>query len=115
MQQITDIWFHTKLDLEELAVKIGLSSTSYDYENEWEWIIGSINDRKLDMTRLHSVEPSSTYTRIFILGDDRLFDLQLIDQIVLLLKRISIQPVYLGQWLYRSGQDFDRVIVETKY
>jgi hypothetical protein len=113
MQRITDIWFRTKLDIQEVCVRIGLSRKHYGYENEWEWMIGYLNDNHLDVTRLHSVDPLDTDTRIFLLGNSREFDRELIEKIVKTLKEIDVEIIYLGQWLYNE-KEFDLVVVETK-
>ena len=42
---VQDIWFRTELEVEQVAVVLGLRNPSHDHENRWEWIIG---DFRLD-------------------------------------------------------------------
>jgi hypothetical protein len=113
MTQITDIWFCCQFDLEDLAKKLGLSKIYFSSENSWEWVTGYVADNHLDITRVNWVEPADTDTRIFLLGEHREFNRQLINQIVDQLKEIGIAQIHLGQWLYINGDDYDRVVIET--
>jgi hypothetical protein len=113
MTRITDVWFCCKFDLEDLAKKLGLSKIYFSSENSWEWVTGYVDDNHLDITRVNWVEPADTDTRIFLLGEHREFNRQLINQIVDQLKEIGIAQIHLGQWIYINGDDYDRVVIET--
>ena len=107
MENIKDIWFKTKIDLEELAEKIGLANSSYDSENYWEWVIGSYKSYQLDITRSHLVEPHKTETRIFILGNEHFFRRVYFLKLFTKLRSIGIKNITLGNWEYIAGNEYE--------
>jgi hypothetical protein len=113
MKDITDVWFVTKLDIEELAEKIGLSDIDADAENYWEWVTGSLIEFKLDITRTHTVPPEETETRIFLLEEKKQFTQELCDLIEERLKQLNIAPIHFGSWVYKQGNDFELCSVKT--
>jgi hypothetical protein len=112
---ITDIWFRSPLSLEEMARLLDLSDVVHDSENTWEWVIGRLSTARLDVTRNHRLRRSATDTRIFVLGDgaNGVFDAELAREVVARLRKFVRGPIHGGRWVYRSGNDFDRITVET--
>lgn len=113
MSNVTDIWFVAEIEIEELAEKLGLSDIVVDAENYWEWATGELEGFKLDITRTHTVNPKETDTRIFLLGDNEQFSKELCDQLVRKLKTLNIAPIYLGIWIYKQGNEFEKIIEQT--
>jgi hypothetical protein len=110
-RQSTDVWFRTALSLRELADALGARVLSADAENHWEWLIADFAGVQLDLTRTHTVPAAQTDTRIFLWGGHtRGFPQPALDRLVTELRRIRIDPVYVGAWLYRSGEEFDLVV-----
>ena len=113
MNEITDIWFRCASGLEELGTQIGLQHIEADAENVWEWITGSFGPYRLDITRMHRVTPATTDTRIFLLGDERVFPQALSDALIQRLRAATIAPIHLGRWVYITGEEYEKVVVET--
>jgi hypothetical protein len=82
-----------------------------DAENYWEWVIGTIGDIKLDITRTHTQRRWQVDTVIFLIGDEREFSEPLIARLVSRLHEFVTGSVYCGRWDYRSGDHFDLVVV----
>ncbi len=106
----TDIWFRTALSLEALAESIGLTDTTYDAENYWEWVIGTFDSMELDVTRTHTLDSRETEARIFRVDHDQFTDSE-IKRICAKLFLIAESDICWGRWQYKSGNDFDRIEV----
>jgi hypothetical protein len=78
MISVTDTWFRSTQSSISLAAAVGLSSTVHDSEDFWEWVIGDLDDLRLDITRAHARAPNDTDVRIFRL-DNGEFDAALRD------------------------------------
>jgi hypothetical protein len=115
--RITDLWFASGESLPAIASRIGLSDVTDDCENYWEWVIGRLPGYQiqLDITRTHRVPASETATRIFVWrgSDGRELSDPVIELIAHRLREGGITPVHAGRWEYRSGNDFDLVIVRS--
>jgi SAM-dependent methyltransferase/dienelactone hydrolase len=114
---ITDLWFVSGDRLDELAAKLGLVEVHADIENYWEWVIGTLPEHpglRIDITRTHTVAPAETDTRIFLWDDhERTMSDALVDLLAQRLHASGIAQVHAGQWRYRHGNEFDRVVVRT--
>jgi hypothetical protein len=97
--------------LEEIADALGLTEVSYDAENYWEWMIGTLGDVELDVTRTHTCPPELTDTCIFQVSRGG-FGKELIDVIVARLSPVTTAPIGCGRWLYRSGNHYDVELVQ---
>lgn len=108
----TDIWFRTRVELQDVGQALTLSGLEYDAENHWEWIIGGLGGVELDITRTHTRPPDEADTRIFRVdrGD---FEAEMIGRIAELLRTIALGPIQVGRWVYKSGNDFERVVEQT--
>jgi len=114
MNKITDIWFRTELDLRDLGDKFNLLNIEEDSEDFWEWIIGTFQGIRIDISREHSVPSQSIDTRIFVLEGNNEFDLEIINALVNHLHLLNITPVYLGYWVLLSGKKFKKKVLEIK-
>lgn len=112
MERITDLWFRTARSLHEIAVGLGLTTVTYDMENYWQWVIGTFAGVELDITRTHTRPAADTDTRIFRIGQGT-FGPTLKIALVTQLRPLIPTPIYCGQWAYRSGEEFDLVVVEV--
>jgi hypothetical protein len=113
MSEITDIWFRCASDLEELGTQIGLQQIEADAENVWEWITGSFGPYRLDITRKDALTPATTDTRIFLLGEERIFPQAVSQALIQRLQALAIRPIHLGRWDYIKGEEYAKVVVET--
>lgn len=104
----TDIWFRTGLTLEAIAEAIGLTDTSFDAENYWEWVIGTLGSIELDVTRTHTLDSLDTDTRIFRVDTKHFTDSE-IEHICEKIVVIAESDICWGQWQYRSGDEFDKI------
>ncbi|MFF3322391.1 hypothetical protein [Streptomyces sp. NPDC002889] len=112
-QESTDVWFRSHQSLEELAAAVGARVDIIDGENYWEWVIADLADIQIDITRTHTAPPEETDTRIFPYRYDlSSFPPHVLRQLVAGLQRIGIDPIYVGKWVYRQGNDFDYVVHE---
>jgi hypothetical protein len=98
------------LTLDEIAVTLGLAEVTFDAENYWEWAIGTLAGARLDITRTHTQPPETTDTRIFLL-DNMTFSENLIAEVVARLRAFVSGSIKCGRWEYRSGDDFDLVVI----
>lgn len=112
-QDITDIWFRSNLPLAEIAHGLGLQDLIEDAEDYWEWVIGTFGDVQLDVTRTHTRKADRVDTRIFIWGEGE-FTAELIADLVSRLRGVVQGPISCGRWVYRSGNKFDLVVVQTR-
>lgn len=111
---IQDIWFRTALPLKEIAKRLELRDLIVDAENHWEWVIGTLGDVRLDITRTHRRRPKEVDTRIFILAhgqETETFTADLVTQLVDRLLEFSLGPVSCGRWEYITGNQFNLVVV----
>lgn len=108
---IADIWFRSSLRLTEIAQRLELRDVAEDAENYWEWVIGMFNEVQLDITRTHTQPAAHVDTRILMLGN-REFSESLLAKLVGLLREFLPGPIMTGRWEYRSGNDFDLVVVQ---
>ncbi|MGZ5519217.1 MAG: hypothetical protein ACXWJX_16085 [Limisphaerales bacterium] len=102
------------MELESLGQQIGLTDIQADAENYWCWIIGEFNDVLIDITRTHTVPPEQTDTRLFLYprADDIAGDIA--DKLVSRLHALHISPVYLGSWVYKRGDEYEKQILQTR-
>jgi hypothetical protein len=107
--EVTDIWFHSHLSLAEIARRLGLLDVTEDAENYWAWVIGGLGDVRLDITRTHTRPAGMVDTRVFLL--DGKFTEPLLAELVERLRAFVPGPIRCGRWEYRSGNDFDLVVV----
>lgn len=114
-QGCTDVWFRTRLPLKDIAAALDAPVHVTDGENYWEWVIADLAGIEIDITRTHTRAPANTDTRIFRVGHptgEREFPEHALRRIVAGLQRAGIDPVYLGEWTYRDGNEFDHVVHE---
>ncbi|MEU0397091.1 hypothetical protein ABZ208_30795 [Streptomyces sp. NPDC006208] len=114
-QECTDVWFRTHLPLEEIAAVLDAPVRITDGENYWEWVIADLAGVEIDITRTHTTAPEKTDTRIFRVAgpsDERELPQRTLRQLVAGLQRAGMDPIYLGRWKYREGNDFDYVVHE---
>jgi hypothetical protein len=76
---VTEIWFRSALALDEITVKLGLADVAFGAENYWEWAIGMLSGKQLDITRPHTQPAEATDTRIFLLDNTRFTDELIVD------------------------------------
>jgi hypothetical protein len=81
-----------------------------DAEDYWAWVIGALGEVQLDITRTHGRPAGLVETRIFMPGGGK-FSEPLIATVVSRLRGFVPGPVACGRWEYRSGNDFDLVVV----
>ena len=110
--RITDIWFRTPLSLREIATQLELRDFHEDSENYWAWVIGTFGGARLDITRTHTRKRSKADVRIFLLDEDH-FTEALLDRLSARLAEFVSASVFFGRWEYRSGNDFEQVVVRT--
>jgi hypothetical protein len=108
--EVTDVWFRSKLPLAEIARLLGLRDVTEDAENYWAWVIGTLGDVQVDITRTHKRPAGRVDTRIFVLGDGE-FSESLIAELVGRLRAFVPGPIACGRREYRSGDDFELVVV----
>jgi hypothetical protein len=106
---VTDVWFRTRLPLAEIARRLRLQDVSDDAENFWAWVIGTLNDARLDITGTHTRPPAGVDTRVFVLDGE--FTEPLLAELVGRLRAFVSGVIRCGRWKYRSGNDFDLVVV----
>lgn len=111
MAKITDIWFKTDLSLPELAEGLGVIDIYYDMENYWEWITGGFQGFSVDITRTHKVDPQNTPTRVFLLSNEGSMPYEFSQTFVTQLQKLNIDPIYLGRWMYKYGNEFEQKII----
>ncbi|MFI6006896.1 hypothetical protein ACIA98_42335 [Streptomyces sp. NPDC051366] len=112
-QEYTDVWFRTYLPLEDIAAALDAPVRTADGENYWEWVIADLAGIDIDITRTHTTAPENTDTRIFRVGHPtggREIPEHTLHQIVAGLQRAGVDPVYLGEWKYLDGNEFDHVV-----
>jgi len=68
--EVRDIWFRSTLSLAEITRRLGLQDVTADSENYWEWVIGTLGDVTLDITRTHTRRRWQVDTVIFLTGDE---------------------------------------------
>lgn len=107
--EVTDIWFRSRLSLAEVAQRLGLRDVTEDAENYWAWVIGTLGDARLDITRTHTRPAGIVDTRVFVL--DGAFTEPLLAELVGRLREFVPDAIRCGRWEYRSGNDFDLVVV----
>ncbi|HEY1014906.1 MAG TPA: hypothetical protein VGE07_19515 [Herpetosiphonaceae bacterium] len=114
MTAITDIWFVTPLPLRDLARALRMTDVTADAENYWEWIIGTLGGMTLDITRTHTLPAAEVPTRIFRLEAPRAFAAVQQAFVAARLQQAGITPIFLGAWVYRSGDEFELQVAETR-
>jgi hypothetical protein len=107
--EVTDVWFRSPLRLTEIARRLGLRDVTDDFENYWEWAIGTLGDARLDVTRTHTRPRRQVDTRIFLLEGE--FTDSLLAEVVGRLREFVPGVIRCGRWVYRSGNEFDLVVV----
>ena len=112
--EVRDIWFRSTLPLAEIARRLGLQDVTVDSENYWEWVIGTLGDVTLDITRTHTRRRWQVDTVIFLIGDEgnhREFSDLLIADVVGRLRSFVTGSVFCGRMEHCSGNDSDLVVV----
>jgi hypothetical protein len=110
MVSATDVWFRTALSLRDVAIELGLEHVEEDAENYWEWVIGTLGDARLDVTRTHTLDNSESDTRIFLL-DGRDFSEHLLKKLLPRLRTLARGPIKCGRWRSLGGDEFERVVI----
>lgn len=114
MKEITDIWFHTNLELDKLTENLGFDLEESDYENVWEWTISTFDDVKLDICRNHTEKRLKTFTQIFRIDEHKKpFSEKILSHIINKLKSMSIFPIYLGKAWIGKNDSFESEIIEV--
>ena len=108
--EVTDVWFRSKLRLAEIARRLELRDVTDDAENYWAWVIGSLGDARLDITRTHTRPAGMVDTRVFVI--DGTFTEPLLAELVERLRAFVPGPITCGRWEYRAGNDFELVVVK---
>jgi len=112
-ERITDVWFRSPLELEELAEALRLDDVELDAENYWEWFIGTLMGERIDVTRTHTVlYPEETDTRVFLV-DNGTFAGELLAELVARLREIVPGTITAGRWEYLRGEEFNLVPVRS--
>lgn len=109
-QGITDLWFQSDLPLGEIAERLGLDDVKEDAENYWAWVIGSLSGEWLDIARTHTRPAVGTETRVFLLSGLP-FPEGLLADVVARLQAFVPGPISAGLWQYRTGEEFELVLV----
>jgi hypothetical protein len=107
--EVTDVWFRSRLRLAEIARRLGLRDVTEDAEDYWAWVIGALGDARLDIARTHTRPADAVDTRVFVLGGE--FTGPLLAELIGRLRAFVPGPITCGRWEYRSGNDFDLVVV----
>jgi hypothetical protein len=107
--EVTDVWFRSPLRLTEVARRLGLREVTEDAEDYWAWVIGTLGDARLDITRTHTRPAGAVDTRVFVLDGE--FNESLLADLVGRLRAFIPGPIHCGRWVYRSGNEFDLVVV----
>lgn len=110
--RIRDLWFRSPLSLLVIAQQLQLRDIEFDLENYWEWVIGWLDDVKLDITRTHTQPPESVDTRIFDYNLAPFRD-DILDTLVARLRPIVVGAIYAGQSEYLGGEDFRYTVFRT--
>ena len=111
---ITDIWFYSKIEIRELAEKIGLTNINCDSGDCWRWLSGELLDFKLDITQTNTLEDVNARTRVFLFDKDLQFSAGFTDYLAEKLKALGITPVYLGRWVSVKDGQYEQIIVKVE-
>ncbi|MCF7981768.1 MAG: hypothetical protein K9K86_07260 [Pseudomonadales bacterium] len=111
---ITDIWFVTEMDLQELASKLGLTNINFDSGDNWQWISGELLDFKLDITQTYPEGFNKAQTRVFLFDKDLHFSVGFTDFLAIKLKTFGISPIYFGRWLPITDHQYKQCIVKVE-
>jgi hypothetical protein len=106
---LTDVWFRSGLRLADIAGRLGLADVTEDSEDHWAWVVGTVRNARLDITRTHTRPAGAVDTRMFVLDGE--FAEPLLAELVGRLRTFVPGPIRCGRWVYRSGNDFDLVAV----
>lgn len=107
--EIKDVWFRSPLPLAEIANRLGLTDVAQDAEDYWAWVIGSLDETQLDITRTHTRSANSVDTRIFVLHGQ--FREAVLAKLIGLLRDFVTGSISCGRWEHRSGHDFKLVVI----
>ena len=102
------------MELEFVGQRIGLTDIQVDAENHWYWIIGEFDGLLVDITRAQSVPPEQTDTRLFLYPRADEIAADIADELVSRLHALRISPVYLGSWVYKRGNEYEKQILQTR-
>jgi hypothetical protein len=108
--EVTDVWFRSRLPLVEIARRLGLQDVTYNAEDYWAWVIGTLGDARLDVTRTHTQAAGTVNTRVFVLGGE--FTEPLLVELVSRLRAFNTGLIQCGRWEHRTGNDFDLVVIQ---
>ena len=95
---VSDIWFRTELEVEQVGEVLGLHEPRHDHENRWEWIIGDFEGVSLDLTRDHTHANAEVDLQIFRY-DGGNFGQGLLALITEKLEPIAIGEIEHGVWV----------------
>jgi hypothetical protein len=108
---VTDIWFRSSLSLATIAERLGFEDVESDSEDFWEWVIGTVDTARCDLTRTHTRSNSATDARIFLL-DRRPFTDTETAELVSRLRTFISGTITCGRWIHTKGNEFDRIVVQ---
>ncbi len=93
---IRQIFFTTALEIDDLAIHLGLRISDESSENYWMWVIGMLDGYELDITRTHTLPPKDTETKIFMLNHGGNFTNELMEKLISRLKLVGVTSIRLG-------------------
>jgi hypothetical protein len=108
--EVTDVWFRSSMPLSETAQRLGLRDVTEDAEDYWAWVIGTLGDARVDITRTHTLPAGMVDTRVFILDGE--FTEALTGELVGRLRAFIPGRIACGRWEHRTGNDFDLVVTQ---
>ena len=111
---VKDIWFRSKLPLDEIAHRLGLQEVIEDGEDYWDWVIGKLRDVELDVTRTHTEPPELVETCIFLVSREEM-PASLVADLVQRLRPFVSGNIHCGRWWLKTGHDFDMEVFQTFY
>lgn len=102
------IWFHTTLELMQLAAALGFEQPRYDGENYWDWVIGTVNGIELDICNSHTL-PNAAQDTVLFQTETEEFEPELKMLMIERLKNHVLDFIYCG----RSTEKEGKIVVET--
>ncbi len=88
---VTDVWFRSALQLAEIARRLELRDITDDAEDYWAWVIGSLGNALVDITRTHTRPAGMVDTRVFVI--DGSFTESLLAELVVRLRAFVPGPI----------------------
>jgi hypothetical protein len=108
-RRFEDLWFRSDRPLLEIADALEPSGTVHDHENYWEWVIGRLAGHEIDITRAHGQPAGEVDTRVFLVGRHSIGE-SLAEQLVQGLRPLVAGSIKCGRWVYRKGNEFDKLV-----